>query len=224
MTTVRLTTVSGNRKTGPIPVSITEESSCPRTCPFLGQCYASFGHTALHWRSTHKYGVPWSDFVQRLRGFPRKQLWRHNEAGDLPHRNGKVNRRMMLELAQASKRARGFTYTHHVLDAANVETFRRVHAVGGFTINASCETEAQADAAIAKGLPAVIVRASTDPLPKGATTPGGAPLRQCPAEQSDITCARCGICARVDRKTVIVFHAHGNGAKRVNNILAQVTG
>lgn len=219
MTTVRLTTISGNRKAGPIPVSITEESSCPRTCPFLGQCYASFGHTRLHWITVHKYGMDWSDFLRRVAALPRRQLWRHNEAGDLPHRDGRIHRRMVLDLAKASRRTNGFTYTHHVLDEPNVETIRRVHELGGFTVNASCETAAQADDAIAKGLPAVLVRPSTDPLPKGATTPAGHPMRRCPAEQSDMTCARCGICARTDRKTVIVFHAHGSGTKRINKIL-----
>ena len=47
MTHYQLTKVSGNSKTGPIPVSTSSKSTCPKACPFRrdneGGCYADSG-------------------------------------------------------------------------------------------------------------------------------------------------------------------------------------
>jgi hypothetical protein len=91
---------------------------------------------------------------------------------------------------------------------------------GGFTVNVSCETITQVDRARALGLPAVLVAPAVG---KGYSTAGGHPLRNCPATQfAHINCANCGICARPDRETVIVFPPHGAGTKRVLGILAAI--
>lgn len=45
----RLVKVSGNRKTGPIPVSTTSRESCPNSCPLYTGCYASGGPLRIHW-------------------------------------------------------------------------------------------------------------------------------------------------------------------------------
>ena len=44
MHNVHLTLKSANAKTGPIPVSVTSDDSCPKSCPFNdGACYAKSG-------------------------------------------------------------------------------------------------------------------------------------------------------------------------------------
>jgi hypothetical protein len=210
--------VSGNSKTGPIPVSRTVRASCPSGCPFNNVCYPNYGPGSWHWkRLEEKGGMGWDEFLANIRRLWKGQLWRHNEAGDLPHNNGTINRTMMRQLVAANKGKQGFTYTHHVISRANLETLRIANR-GGFTVNASCEAVEQVDAVRKLGLPAVLVVGSE--LPKGSSTPDGHPLRRCPAETSNITCSRCGICARSDRQSVIYFTVHGPGTKRMTQRLA----
>lgn len=45
------TLASGNKKTGPIPVSTTIDTTCPSACPLKsGGCYAKHGPLAIVWR------------------------------------------------------------------------------------------------------------------------------------------------------------------------------
>ena len=219
---VKLVRISGNGKTGPIPVSTSEMSSCAETCPFLTVCYASFGHTRMHWIKVTERGVTWDEFCDQVAALPAGQLWRHNEAGDLPAVHGRIHRGMLRELIAANKKRnkRGFTYTHHKLTPENVATLHEANT-GGFTINVSCETVEQVDLARRMGLPAVIT--TDEPVAPGAMTPEGHPIRRCPAELSDeITCSNCGICARPGRVSVIAFYAHGPGAKRIKESIFRV--
>jgi hypothetical protein len=215
----KLITVSSNSKTGPIPVSKTERASCAPTCPFKGICYEEYGHLKGHWNRVETHGEQWDTFTARIKMLPRQQLWRHNEAGDLPHIKGTINRAALRKLLVANKGKRGFTYTHHELTPSNVKSIKEALAQG-FTINVSCETLEQVDHARSLGLPATIVVARNNQPAKGAATSAGHPLRQCPAETTDMTCARCGICQRADRHTIIYFTAHGAGAKRIEAVLA----
>lgn len=215
---IGFTEQSGNHKTGPIPVSRSVSSTCPTGCAFLKVCYASYGPGSWHWkRLDNSGGMPWEQFLHRVKALWKGTLWRHNESGDLPHVNGTINRKLVRELTAANKGKMGFTYTHHVLNEANLKTLREAND-GGFTINISCETVEQVDAVRRLGLPAVLV--VDKPLEKGATTPDGHPLRGCPAEWSNITCSRCGLCQRRDRASVYVFHAHGSGTKHIIRRLA----
>ena len=90
---------------------------------------------------------------------------------------------------------------------------------GETVINASCDTMDQAADAMDQGRPAVVV------APIGTDWAGGIEYRgrrfiQCPAELSEsFTCAQCGngrpLCAQASRDFVIVFVAHGAGARKV---------
>ena len=83
--TVRLVYESPNRKTGPIPVSMTDMQSCPPSCSLRSMgCYAEHGHVAMHWRRVARIGEPWPVFCARIAALPPGTSWRHNEAGDLP--------------------------------------------------------------------------------------------------------------------------------------------
>ena len=223
MTLVQFTAVSGNGKTGPIPVTRTQSSTCPSGCPFVKTCYANYGPGAWHWKKLDdgRTGISWDDLLLHVTKHWKGQLWRHNEAGVLPHSNGTINRKMMKGLIKANRGKKGFTYTHHVINEANLTTLREAIA-GGFTINVSCESIEQVDAARRLGLPAVLVVAKHEAPLKGAMTPDGHPLRRCPAETTNITCSNCGICAKPDRQTVIVFTTHGPGTKKVHARLARL--
>ena len=90
---------------------------------------------------------------------------------------------------------------------------------GQTVINASCDTVDEAVAAVKSGRPAVLA-APVDTADTWPRTVDGVRFHRCPAELSEtFTCAQCGggspLCARSDRRDVVVFVAHGSGAKRV---------
>ena len=78
---------SGDRKTGPIPVTYTERASCPPTCPlYEGGCYALHHFVGMHWRklSEGKTGGDWRELCGHVAALPADTFWRHDIAGDLP--------------------------------------------------------------------------------------------------------------------------------------------
>ena len=134
---VHITPKSGNAKTGPIPVTTSNADTCPKTCPFKGSgCYAESGPLAIHWRkvSAGDRGGDWNALCEFVKGLAPGQIWRHNQAGDLPHYRGKLNARMIGKLAAANAGKRGFTYTHHKPTGYNLGVIRAANAAG-FTIN-----------------------------------------------------------------------------------------
>ena len=226
---VHITKKSSNAKTGKMPVTTTESSSCPSTCPHInGNCYAKSGfHLAQHWKkvTSHERGGAWSELTDFVRSLKPNQLWRHNQAGDLPY--GKFDGQELITLpllkdlvdANKSSGAKGYTYTHHILNTHNSEAIKYSNR-NGFTVNASCESLAQADAAIAQGIPSVCVVDNSKPVP--ARTPAGTRVLVCPAQTSDTNCKDCGICAQSNRKCVVAFLAHGNRANKLNQTLEEI--
>ncbi len=219
---VHITRKSSNKKTGPIPVTTTESASCPPSCPFINAgCYAKSGPLALHWRrvSSGERGTDWQglcDFVQSL---PDQQLWRHNQAGDLPHLHGVIDHAKLAHLVVANTGRRGFTYTHHTLSPENVSMLTRANRQG-FTVNASTESLDRADHAMSLGLPAVTVVRNDKPVPK--RSPAGNRVVVCPAQtRSDVACSDCQLCSKADRGCIVAFLAHGTQAKKVNAALPQ---
>lgn len=89
---VTLTAKSSNRKTGPIPVSTTTPDTCPDVCPFKnGGCYAKVVPLAIVWGNVERKGDDWGTFCSKVAAMPDGQLWRHNQAGDLPGENGEID-------------------------------------------------------------------------------------------------------------------------------------
>ena len=98
-----LTKVSSNRKTGRMPVSTSSASTCPASCPLRKVCYAKHGPLALHWAevSSGSRGVSFNEFLELVRSLPAGQLWRHNEAGDLPGQGDTVDTEKLSALVAA---------------------------------------------------------------------------------------------------------------------------
>jgi hypothetical protein len=217
---VHITARSSNVKTGPIPVTTTERQSCPTTCPFYDKgCYAKSGPLALHWRkvSEGERGTDWQGLCNFVSELPDRQLWRHNQAGDLPHINGQINGSLLGELVRANKGKRGFTYTHHRLTELNTHYVRLANREG-FTVNVSTESKDDAVSAYNQGLPAVVVVPSDhDAI---VDYHDGVRFVQCPAQHRDITCAECGLCSQSSRKCVVMFKAHGNAKKHVSSLVS----
>lgn len=211
-----LTLASGNSKTGPIPVSMTERKSCPSSCPLMksNACYAKYSYTRLHWDRLDKKDIDWNDFIKSIKELPDDQLWRHNSAGDLPGVNESIHAGKLRALVKANVGKRGFTYTHKKPNTKNAALIAEANA-SGFTINLSANDIEQADEYVKLGIGPVVVVLPKDSENK-IKTPDGNTIIVCPAQYRDeITCSNCGICQVSQRKAIVGFKAHGPGKNRV---------
>ena len=218
---VALTLVSRNKKTGPIPVSTSARETCPPSCAFYDKgCYAKGGPLGLFWRkvSEKKAGIAWQEFLQGVKRLPKGQLWRHNQAGDLPGIESEIDKAALKDLVQANKGKRGFTYTHKPMTPRNQELVRNANAMG-FTINLSADSLEHADKLAALEVGPVAVVLPSDQT-RATLTPSGRKVAICPAAISDrVTCATCGLCANAKRKSIIGFPAHGASKKHVSELV-----
>ena len=212
-----LTDRSANRKTGPIAVTTSPESTCPRTCALKGSgsCYAGFGPLAIHWRhvSADERGETLLRHIAALESLPPGTLVRLNQAGDLPPNHDQA-RRILRAAATNGKTA--WTYTHRK-DSATLAMLRRTAKAKtpSAIVNVSADSLRQSDQYIGRGLPVVCITHSTERLQQ---TPNGTKVVLCPAG-GKVTCATCGngrpLCARPERTYVIAFLAHGSGKGRL---------
>jgi hypothetical protein len=213
-----LTTVSANLKTGPIPVSISARATCPSSCPLKGAgCYAEFGPVNIHWKrvSTGQMGVEWTEFLEKVRNIFRGQLWRHNQAGDLPGAGNRINFTMLKQLVTASKRTRGFTFTHKPMTPANRVAVKYAND-NGFTINLSADNLVEADKLAALNVGPVVVVVPQD-MAERFTTPDGRKGIVCLEQTGKVpNCAACRLCAIPTRQSIIGFRAHGVNAKKLS--------
>jgi len=226
---VHLTLKSSNKKTGRIPVSTTEQASCPSTCPFNsnneGGCYAGSGPLKLHWDKVSRCerGQSWDNFCNTIEGFNQGQLWRHNQAGDLPHNNGAIDIDKVERLVSANEGRRGFTYTHHdVSDIVNYSIIRKAND-DGFTINVSANSAKDAVHYMENysDLPVVCVVDSEET--RKQFTIEGHRFITCPATYKDnVSCASCKLCSVRNRDYAIAFPAHGTSKKKANKVANEV--
>lgn len=233
---VSVTMKSSNAKVGPIPVSTTEEDSCPSSCSLKNtDCYARFGPLGIHWRKVSDgiRGSQWSLFCSTVLKFCKNQLWRHNQAGDLPKcpesSTGTIDRidvKKCRELSNSSRHTRGWTYTHYnPLDESNASIISEMNSVTGMTVNLSADTLQQADVYYDLGIAPVCVILPKNAPNLGNKTPNGRHIVVCPAQTNDnMTCEKCKLCQIRDRKSIVGFLAHGTASKRLSDkLIANVT-
>lgn len=211
---------SANAKTGPIPVSTSMSTTCPPSCPFNrgGGCYAGSGPLALHWQRVTRgeRGVTWSEFLDQVRALPKGQLWRHNQAGDLPGEGEEINASAMHQLANATRGQRMFTYTHKHNNSKNHDIIRDFNQNSDAVINLSANNLAHADYLASLNIGPVCVVLPSEQT-TNCCTPSGRRVVVCPATQREgVTCASCQLCARKNRSVIIGFPAHGTGAKKAS--------
>lgn len=210
--------VSQNRKLGGIPCSITTASTCPPTCGLFGEgCYAEFNYLAAHWRRVSARGGSWRSFCREVAALPPGQLWRHNEAGDLPGVGNRIARGALRELLRANAGKRGFTFTHKPMTAANQAAIREALAAG-FVVNLSADSLAQADRLAALAVAPVTVVVPQD-APATQRTPAGRQVVVCLAETHGLTCAECQLCAVPTRRGIVGFRAHGQMRGQVSQLV-----
>lgn len=220
----RLTQVSSNRKTGPIPVSTSDRETCPDACPLKNNgCYAEGGPLGVIWRNN--LNLRWDQFCQEVKALPEGQLWRHNQAGDLPGHADEIDWRMLAKLVIANRGKRGFTYTHKpVLSGLwsrnNRESIAAANALG-FTINLSADNLEEADALADLGIGPVVMLLPQDAT-KNTATPAGRKVVICPAlTHDDVTCATCQLCSRASRHAIVGFPAHGSRSRAASGVASR---
>jgi len=204
-----LTKQSENRKTGPIAVSTSDDKTCPPSCGAFKVCYAKGNRTAIFWRqlSSGKAGVAWSEFVASVKRLAPGQLFRHNQAGDLPGIGNRIDAGKLKELATAAKHLRAWTYSHKPLTRKNVAALHEANS-SGITVNVSCDNLADVDAAVDTGLPVVVLLPS-DTCVRMQTTAAGNRVVTCPVYYRDgVTCSTCGngrpLCERGAKRNYVV--------------------
>lgn len=204
-----------------MPVSTTSSNSCPSSCPFKGSgCYAELGAMRFHWKALDRgaRGTQFENFLNQIKGLPKNQIWRHNQAGDLPGKGNRINRKQLEKLVEANKGRRGFTYTHKPMTKANKEMIESANK-SGFTINLSADTLKDADKLKALGIAPVVVVLPLDVKEKSFLTSGGNKVVVCPATYKEgVTCFSCQLCQKSQRSSIIGFPAHGMLKKKVSNI------
>lgn len=229
LTSVLFTRVSANAKTGPIPVSMSAKTTCPDSCPLKhGGCYAGGGPINLHWLrlTAGKVGLKWEAFLQQVRTLPRSQIWRHNQAGDLPGENNAIEAKALASLVQANTGRHGFTYTHKPtlkgqapakVIAANKKAIASANK-GGFTVNLSADTLSEADELASLGIAPVVTLLSSHQT-ENTVTPAGRKVIVCPATQREfVTCQTCQLCQKAGRSVIVGFPAHGVQTKKADAI------
>ena len=217
---VHLTLKSANVKTGPIPVSTSAAETCPTTCGQYETCYGKFGPLGLHWNkvSAGERGMEWEEFTAAIAALPDGQLWRHNQAGDLPGVNQIIDDAALRLLVRANKGKRGFTYTHKPIGNGwdwNRQSVKWANN-RGFTINLSADTVAQADDLKSYGIAPVVVVLPEDA--DGFTTPAGHKVVICPAQTHDnVSCDTCRLCQWSERDVIVGFRAHGTKKREITS-------
>ena len=227
-----LTPISGNEKTGPMPVSTTEAATCPSECPFINAgCYAKTGPVSWHWSKVNKHlrGTSFMDFLQKIRKLPKNQIWRHNQAGDLPGNGEHLDGGACEQLTAANKNKRGFTYTHYNPTKNGNSVVIKAMNAAGFTVNLSGNSLDHALKLSALNVGPVVSVA--DSGTRGTFKKAGKQFVQCPATrplpgtENDpkpkplTNCAKCQLCQVSTRKSIVYFPAHGVQSKKVDQII-----
>lgn len=212
---------SGNEKTGPIPVTTTSMNSCPLECPLRGNgCYAGLFRLGEYWRALsagERAGMDLAGLTAKIAKLPEGQLWRHNQAGDLPGDGRCIDSGALAAIVYANLGRRGFTYTHYdPWVGGNAKAIKAANAAG-FTVNLSANSLRQADELYTLGIGPVV--AIVEPGgPQSGVTPAGRKYTVCPAQtRDDVSCATCQLCQR-QRDVIVAFEAHGASKRRVINI------
>lgn len=215
-----LSLASGNRKTGPIAVATSSSDTCPDACPLKDRgCYARFGMLGMYWRRLDKNTEnTFEKFLDKLKYIYHGCLFRYAQAGDLPGEGNKIDTAKLIQLVNAAKHTRAFTYTHKPVGGKNKNNTEAVKWANenGMTINLSADSLVEADFLANLKIGPVVTTLPTD-APKTSFTPQGRKVVVCPAQYMErVTCESCGLCQKNQRTVIVGFRAHGTGKSYIN--------
>lgn len=211
------TLVSRNEKTGPMPVTGSDKTTCPDACPLKNNgCYAAVGRLNIHWTRLDNKGLSLSELVSRIKSIPNGRIWRHNQMGDLPGENNSIDSKALNAIVEANIGKRGFTYTHKPMNKKNQTLVKKANDKG-FTINLSADNLAEADS-LAKLNVAPVVTILPSDQKENTMTPEGRKVVVCPNYTHNVQCFDCGLCQKKDRTCIVGFPAHGIAKAKVDNV------
>lgn len=170
------------------------------------------------WTKMDKTGKSFEYLLESVKSLPAGQLFRHNQAGDLPGVNNSIDFSMLNKLVNASKGKRGFTYTHKpvLTNKKNAAAIKKANK-NGFTINLSANSPDEVDALLNLKIGPVVTIAPIN-CEKTFYTKGGNKIIQCPATYKEgVTCSTCKLCAVSNRSVSIAFPVHGIKKNLLNN-------
>lgn len=221
--------LAGNAKTG-CPTTTTSKNSCPDTCELKEKgCYAKYSFLGGYWNKLSngevKNSLDFKELLHSIKGLKKGALWRHNQAGDLLHNNGVIDKPALKAIVKANKGKRGFTYTHHKPEIGDNALQIDLANEQGFTVNLSTNNLVEADKAFNLEIAPVVTLLAED-AEKVTYTPQGNKVVACPAYKNKgkgdtkktIQCVDCELCAIPDREYIIGFRAHGTAKKHIELI------
>jgi hypothetical protein len=180
-------------------------------------CYAATGRINIHWIKLDSKGLDFRQLLLSIRMIQPGNIWRLNQAGDLPGVGERIDSKKLKSIISANKGKRGFTYTHKYNGEKNLSLIKFAND-NGFTVNLSANGLSHADklAALAIGPVVTVVSKETERV---SYTPQGRKVIQCPATyKENVTCLSCQLCQK-QRSVIVGFPAHGIAYKRVETIL-----
>ena len=159
---VQFIAVSQNAKTGLIPASIVERTSCwPGCALYENGCYAEA--LAMHWDRVSRglAGGSWSEFCAKVAALRPGRVWRYAQAGDLPGYGPQIDGTLLEEVVAANAGKNVIAFTHKPVlgdDPVAVENRRLIAGAvkAGFTINLSADNPAHADSLAELGIAPIV--------------------------------------------------------------------
>lgn len=208
----KLIDVSGDRKTGPIPVVWGSKNTCPPTCGLYELCYAKMGHSNIHFNNAAN-GVSFDKVINWVHKIRKHSVWRFGVSGELPGNHVNLDADNIVKLAKANAKKDAIIYTHYPINEHNLSLAKVVKAMN-LIINFSCDSIDAVKTVVANKLNAVTYTAWDDQ--RKSWTQDGIKFVTCPNQtlKSKPQCMDCKLCAK-DRDYVIVFRAHGVAKKRI---------
>lgn len=209
MTQTLVVARTDNRKTGPVAMAVSRtQDSCPNDCALYGQgCYAENngigGSGSIFERAGKGGDTDLIELMLRIRKLRRGDVVRLNVSGDYLLADGTPDIEYISVTNMIPPFVDVLSYTHAWRRLSPDMFLEHVRP------NASCDTPADAEEALAAGWKAVIVD-DDGSIPD--TRIGGALAVSCPYETKGTQCIDCRLCARQKRPSVVVFQVHG--AKR----------
>lgn len=208
---IKYVALSRNKKTGMVSQVYSEPKTCPTRCPFRNSgCYAKYGHCRIAWDGVSE---DVNDLGRLIREKGSTELIRHNVAGDIAIAGtSDIDEDLVNVLISAYKGKKAYTYTHCTVNDRNIAIVKNAISKG-FVINFSCETLNQVVKCYENNVPCVM---AVNTISKDSKKREGITFKKCPASDS-VNCANCKMCANKNRKSVVVFEAHGAGRKKALN-------
>lgn len=202
-------------------VTTSSKNTCPSACPLKKNgCYAENGSLRRIWDQTSRgeYSTDLDGFAAKIKVLRKNQIWRMNQAGDLPGHDNEINRERLAKIIEANRGKNGFTYTHKPVIGRSKFVKSNRAAVkaaneNGFIINLSANNLKHADKLTALKIAPVVVVLPPD-APKTTYTPKGNKVITCPATYKEsVTCESCRLCAK-GRSVIVGFPVHGTGKNK----------